>query len=988
MFMNRYNDILKIIWVFLTLILLHPINLNAQTIIGGVISQDRELTLSESPYLANENIIVDNGVTLTIQPGVVIQFEHQVQLLCKGNFIAEGTANKPIIFYSSDTISNSFWKGIILDFSLNNGTAKIKNLNISNASTAIHLTNTDFLLIDSVNLKNCKYGIQFLGSNNNTVSNSTISKCTYGLLFIGDQNSLNNEIKKNKFYKCEDVGIFINSFPAFVQNTIIDSNLFNGCNKAVSLGNHGMSGVALHKLTNNKFLNCHNALRVFHDSCTIKNNYFVKNIVGITVNRASHNFISNNIISYSNTGLVLYDNSNNNKITETGFYYNYLAISAENETKSTSGNKNQISNNTFFKNQPIGSFTIYESSLVDSITHNNIVDNGDYCSFLYFDNEIFYAKFNFWNTTIYRTVDSIIYDQQDNPDVGRVEYNPVYTSEVTSSPILPPLKSSMQWMDDKMKISFTKSNARDFSHYKLYWGKNDLIDFENSMILTSDSTFFLTDVNPQDTVAITCVDTCATGNADQLKGYESYYLLPIPLPYAGKDTILCADLGYYHLKSAYTFGNDYITWETDGSGTFDNPNIRNPRYFYSSDDIQRRSVNLYLSTYISGNKYTDTITIKLYPSAQIYIPTDTVASSNIPFVMQTVKASNYLSVTWTTLGDGYFSNPNVLKARYYPGTADAANGYTILNCHLVTACDTVSADIHVALRPIYSISGTIDADNVYDRTISLDVYCLQNTKYERVRSAIFYDSDKNFKLENLFEGEYLLYAKTDTETYDVFPAYFFNRISWSESDVINLNADYYDVDLIYRKPDLVLINGEGSINGNVSLATGVQNQMISIFLTDTSRQNVFMHTYCNDSAFKFNNLPFGSYRLRCEILNYPTTYSDIIYVTPQNPSVANVSIHVSEGKSSFIKSQKANYLVSDIQIYPNPVTDGFKIYGIYAGQIPTKCAIYNANGLKVKTVEIVDTNDEISIKELNAGLYLAVFLDNDTVLQTLRFIKK
>lgn len=970
------------------LIFLHPCTVIAQTVIGGIISQDKELTLSESPYLANENITVNNGVTLTIQPGVVIQFEYQIQLLCNGNFIAEGTASKPIIFNSKDTLSNSFWKGIILDFSSGNNIAKIKNINIGHASTALHLINTDYLLIDSVDIKNCKYGIQFFGSNNNIVSNSIISKCTYGLFIFGDNNSLNNKILKNKFYNCEDFGIFINSFPAFVQNTIIDSNIFNGCNKGVSLGNYGMSGVASHKLTNNKFLNCHQAARIFHDSCIVKDNYFVKNIVGITVHAANSNTISNNIISYSNVGLILVDNSNNNKITNTSFYYNYLAVSAETETKSISGSKNCMSNNTFFKNQPIGSFTIYENILVDSITHNNIVDNGDHCSFLYFGNETFYAKYNFWNTTNYRTIDSIIYDQQDNPDVGRVEYNPVYTSEVTKSPILPPLSSNMQWIDDKMKISFTKSNAKDFSHYKLYWGNNDLIDFENSMILTSDSTFYLTGISPQDTIAITCVDTCATGNIDQLKGYESYYLFPTPLPYAGKDTILCADLGYYHLKSAFNFGNDYITWETDGSGTFDNPNMLNPKYFYSDEDIQRQIVNLYLSTYLNGIKYYDTITIKLYPPAQIYIPTDTVASSNVPFMMQSVNASNYVSVTWTTSGDGTFDDPNVLKATYNPGTADAANGYTILNCYLVTACDTVSADVRVSLRPIFSISGTIDANNIYNKTISLDVYCLQNSKYEKVRSKIFNYSKKQFKFENLFEGEYLLYAKTDTETYDIFPAYFFNRISWTESDVIYLNADFYDVDLIYRKPDLVLINGEGKISGNVSLATGIQNQTISIFLTDTSRQNIFMHTYCNDSAFKFNNLPFGSYRLRCEILNYPTTYSDIIYVTPQNPLVDNVSIHVSEQKSTFIKSQKANYLSNDIQIYPNPVSDGFKIYGVYTSQKPTKCILYNANGIKVKTVEISDINSEISVKELNAGLYVVVFLDNETILQTLRFIKK
>lgn len=46
----------------------------AGTMVGGVISQNTTWTKEKSPYIVTANILVNNGVTLVVAPGVVIRF--------------------------------------------------------------------------------------------------------------------------------------------------------------------------------------------------------------------------------------------------------------------------------------------------------------------------------------------------------------------------------------------------------------------------------------------------------------------------------------------------------------------------------------------------------------------------------------------------------------------------------------------------------------------------------------------------------------------------------------------------------------------------------------------------------------------------------------------------------------------------------------------------------------------------------------------------
>lgn len=68
---------------------------------GSTITSDLTLTKANSPYLINDTAQrVNQGATLTIEPGVVIKFRNASWLLADGNIVADGTPDDPIVFTS------------------------------------------------------------------------------------------------------------------------------------------------------------------------------------------------------------------------------------------------------------------------------------------------------------------------------------------------------------------------------------------------------------------------------------------------------------------------------------------------------------------------------------------------------------------------------------------------------------------------------------------------------------------------------------------------------------------------------------------------------------------------------------------------------------------------------------------------------------------------------------------------------------------------
>ena len=73
------------------------------TPIGGYISENTTWSLDGSPYVVVSDVIVEAGVNLTIEPGVVARFTSGTNLVIDGALIAEGNTTHPITFTSNST---------------------------------------------------------------------------------------------------------------------------------------------------------------------------------------------------------------------------------------------------------------------------------------------------------------------------------------------------------------------------------------------------------------------------------------------------------------------------------------------------------------------------------------------------------------------------------------------------------------------------------------------------------------------------------------------------------------------------------------------------------------------------------------------------------------------------------------------------------------------------------------------------------------------
>jgi len=84
------------------LLLLTAVLAGADTPVGGFIREDTTWTAANSPYEMIASVIVEEGVTLTIEPNVTVKVAGQYALQVGGGLVARGTETEPIIFTTTE----------------------------------------------------------------------------------------------------------------------------------------------------------------------------------------------------------------------------------------------------------------------------------------------------------------------------------------------------------------------------------------------------------------------------------------------------------------------------------------------------------------------------------------------------------------------------------------------------------------------------------------------------------------------------------------------------------------------------------------------------------------------------------------------------------------------------------------------------------------------------------------------------------------------
>ena len=439
---------------------------NAQTSISGSISSDATWTFSASPYIVTGDVFVDQGVTLSIDPGVTIKFLNNKTLEVDGNIVAVGKSDS-IILFTADTsgISEPWWSGIFISSTAEpfNSTTldgcQFKYVNFEYAGTPNYFADVSgprFTMFTQVSVGITKCTVQYCfgkietagtSAVTNSVFKYNVADTTAGTLIKLGSNSV---ISQNIFYKnivsnpdgivsaSKNVKVYEN---AFVQNKFIDFG---------ALVISDSSEVYKNIFSDNSNMSIGVEQGLCYNNTIVRNQVFG---AAVTLLNASPQFFNNNILR------------------------NYVdSNSTDDELKTSTG-----------------------SASAD-------VEN------------------NWWGTDDNSAIESEITDESDDASLCSADFAPFLTSPDIDAPLVPPTNVfKKQLLNGDVEVRWSKNLESDLEGYRIYFNGFNGYSFSNYIDVGLDTVHELTTVSIDDTLAVTAIDHDANGNSDQLKSRESWF---------------------------------------------------------------------------------------------------------------------------------------------------------------------------------------------------------------------------------------------------------------------------------------------------------------------------------------------------------------------------------------------------------------------------------------------------------------------------------
>lgn len=954
----------------------------SQVYVGGSLLADATYSPGNNPYIVTQDLIVTKGITLTILPGVEMLFEIGTSIISDGTLVAKGLPDQKIRFLPKNQLSfPGQWNGIVFnnaktileaDSSYGSGSV-LSEANITYASYSVTLAKNSSLLIENTKIEFSSFGIYIMESGYNTIRNCSINGSNFGIFIASGFNNPGNIISGNAISGSSDVGIFINSSSVQSHHNIIKENHISSCIIGLHVGNYINNGTSFNTIKGNTFYENKDAIKLFQHSNTIQNNFFVRNRNGIICWQSNHNTITENLFSRNTlSALTLTAGSSFNTVTNNSLNYNKGGVWIKPDSMHNSL-YNSFLYNTLYGNSEF-SFQILNAPQ-GPVQFNNIGRNGSYHSFINLTDSIVHAEYNFWGTTSESSIDSIISDLHDQPQIGEVIYKPILDQILTTAPVPPPDHAIKQIIGNDLVVSWDTLVITDFSGYNVHYGSKKEVAFEHTINNGTYTMINMGSIPVDDTIAVTAYDSQVDNLNDQTEGHESDFTISILAPYAGPDTAICFNSGY-SIYLATAFNTDSLAWSTSGDGMFTSTNVLNPVYTPGEQDYLKGYVYLYLDDETAKSEYTDVALITFHDAPLVFAGNDSTIFTDSALMLNTAAASRYDFLKWTSSGDGYFDTDTLINPIYMPGPGDILAGSVVLKIEGFSACGSASDQLLLTINPGFSLKGRIHAGESLAAKANIYLYLDKEGDIQPFRSGLM-TMDGNFEINALHAGNYYLYAIPDkSENPDYLPTYYFNDIHWENAYRLDLYANTYDLDIRLAKSPLQLPLGEGSIKGYVTTLPGSTEKCgdVTVLLYDKQMKNVIDWALVrNGNDFSFINLPFGDYVLAGEKTGNQSFYSEVIVLSPLHPQPNDIQLLCTAAGYKFSNpgNVRPQTLTENITIYPNPVLDWLHIKGLKESEKYT-IRLINSQGYiqKFYTVQDgIDTNS-LFLGKLSTGFYI------------------
>lgn len=370
---------------------------NAQTNVSGGIYTNTTWTLANSPYIVTDTVVVFPGVTLTIEPGVVVRFDNGFFLeMRNANLVAVGTAADSIIFTSNSSAPVS---GI---WGRNNGGIWV---NGNSPSTAFRFCRIEYATI-GINCTTISYVKNSVFLNNNTGIYSVyfpLDTCVfkYNTIGIHEPNNItmnfcnisNNTTGVEYLSNCVLNNCILDSNATAIEEMYKSKMLYSSIS-------HNQSGVRTHVNGGSVIQNC---------VISYNSDYGVTFEPGDTLAGCELKY---NDVGVYLAGHVFYGG---HQVIDCDIEFNSVGVySASNYSITSEVTKCNISNND------VG-ITIFNTNV--NIHCNRICNNNSF-GLLMNTPSPFAIPNNYWCTSDSASTAALIYDGYDNVTYGLVTFLP------------------------------------------------------------------------------------------------------------------------------------------------------------------------------------------------------------------------------------------------------------------------------------------------------------------------------------------------------------------------------------------------------------------------------------------------------------------------------------------------------------------------------------------------------------------------------------